>query len=72
MTDPTDHSMFIESDYEVICFKKEWLRRGLENICGCPKCNPKVNDETNLAGLPNETMGVLRDDLAVDDEPSVS
>ncbi len=67
--DPTESSMFLESEYQVICFKEQWLRRGFENICGCQSCNPKVNHETNLAGLPNEAMGVreVREDLATNE-----
>jgi hypothetical protein len=45
--DPTESSMFLDSTLEVICFRKEWLRRGLENICGCPACKKEreaVND----------------------------
>jgi len=38
MTDPTDKVIDPE-DWEphgIICFKVEWIRRGLENICLCP------------------------------------
>lgn len=66
--DPTDNAMMLDSNHEVICFKNEWIRRGLENVCGCERCR----NENGVAGLPDKAMGVLRDDLATNDESTLS
>jgi len=38
MKDVSDSAIFLESNHEVICFKKEWIKKGEENICGCDRC----------------------------------
>ncbi len=72
MTDPTDATIFLNDEYQIICRKKLDDERGNEWICGCELCRlEREPHETNLVGPPDKTVGVLRDDLATHDEPDV-
>lgn len=56
-------------DMQTICIAKLLEERKLPAWCTCFKC--MVRNGNDMVGLPNETVGVPRNDLAVDDEPTL-